>query len=47
VPEHYSEIVHKLTERLLEKNPEKRPSIMEILEIPEILKEVITSINFS
>lgn len=40
VPEHYSTLVHDLINKLLEKDPNKRPSIENILHIPEIAIEV-------
>ena len=40
IPEHYSVLIHKLVHVLLEKDPNKRPSIEDILLIPEIIEEV-------
>ena len=40
VPDHYSPFLMELISKLLDKNPEKRPSIQEVLEMPEILIEV-------
>ncbi len=40
VPDHYSPFLQKLISMLLDKNPEKRPSIQEVLELPEIIEEV-------
>jgi len=40
VPDHYSPFLMELISKLLDKNPEKRPSIQEVLELPEILLEI-------
>jgi len=40
VPEHYGTLIHDLINKLLEKDPNKRPSIENILSIPEIALEV-------
>lgn len=40
VPDHYSPFLRDLISKLLDKNPEKRLSIQEILELPEILDEI-------
>jgi len=40
-PEHFTTLVHDLIDKLLEKDPNKRPSIENILSIPEISQEVI------
>jgi len=40
-PEHFTTLVHDLIDKLLEKDPNKRPSIENILSIPEISQQVM------
>ena len=47
IPDRYSPFIHKLIDVLLEKNPDKRPSIQTILEMPEIKEEVSKIENIS
>ena len=40
IPEHYSPFIINLIGKLLEKNPNERPSINQILDLPEIAEVV-------
>jgi hypothetical protein len=41
IPSHYSPFIHNLIDSLLEKDYEKRPTIQQICDRPEIIDEVI------
>ena len=40
IPEHYSKTIHQIVASLLEKDPEKRPNIIYLLQVPEVIAEV-------
>lgn len=40
IPEHYSPFIHNLIDSLLEKDYEKRPTIQQICDRPEMIDEV-------
>lgn len=40
VPDHYSKKIRQLIDVLLSKDPQKRPSISNLIHIPEIIEEV-------
>ena len=46
VPDHYSRSMHQLINALLNKDPYSRPSISNIIQLPEIVGEVNT-LSFS